>query len=185
VSLVDEYRRRRWERATDSTLMVLSLLFRRPSRWTTSSASATYVVGGTVLFMFVASLAALDAERGRSGANIVIFKDAVWWSFASSADGHRPEGLAHPFWRYRWRGKATHQGDLMANAEDFDARAELVSLLIEKIENDQYPSTTMLDMLEQNLAPDEVPVYVAMLTRRVRSDRFPSIPMLSRLQKYA
>jgi hypothetical protein len=73
----------------------------------------------------------------------------------------------------------------MANAEDFDARAELVSMLIEKIENDQYPSTTMLDMLEQNLAPDEVPVYVAMLTRRIRSDRFPSIPMLSRLQKYA
>jgi voltage-gated potassium channel len=44
---------------------------------------ATYVVGGTVLVMFVASLAALDAERGRAGANIVTFKDAVWWSFAT------------------------------------------------------------------------------------------------------
>jgi hypothetical protein len=73
----------------------------------------------------------------------------------------------------------------MANKDSFDAREELVSMLIEKIEEDQYPSTTMLDMLEQNLAPDEVPVYVAMLTRRIRSDRFPSIPMLNRLQKYA
>jgi hypothetical protein len=73
----------------------------------------------------------------------------------------------------------------MANADSFDARAELVSMLIEKVEEDQYPSTTMLDMLEQNLTPEDVPVYVAMLTRRIRSDRFPSIPMLSRLQKYA
>jgi hypothetical protein len=73
----------------------------------------------------------------------------------------------------------------MPKNDSFDARAELVSMLIEKIEGDQYPSTTMLDMLEQNLKPEEVPVYVAMLSRRIRSDRFPSIPMLSRLQKYA
>ncbi|HSJ22973.1 MAG TPA: hypothetical protein VK964_20605 [Nocardioidaceae bacterium] len=73
----------------------------------------------------------------------------------------------------------------MPKDDSFDARVELVSMLIEKIEEDQYPSTTMLDMLEQNLKPEEVPVYVAMLTRRIRSDRFPSIPMLNRLQKYA
>jgi voltage-gated potassium channel len=44
---------------------------------------ASYVVGGTVLVMLVASLAALDAERGRPDATIVTFKDAVWWSFAT------------------------------------------------------------------------------------------------------
>jgi hypothetical protein len=73
----------------------------------------------------------------------------------------------------------------MANAEDFDVRAELVSVLIQKIENDQYPSTTMLDMLEELLAPEDVPAYVQLLTRRIRSERFPSIPMLHRLQKFA
>jgi voltage-gated potassium channel len=44
---------------------------------------ASYVVGGTALVMLVASLAALDAERGRPDATIVTFKDAVWWSFAT------------------------------------------------------------------------------------------------------
>jgi voltage-gated potassium channel len=44
---------------------------------------ASFVVTGTGLVMFVASLAALDAERGHPDANIVTFKDAVWWSFAT------------------------------------------------------------------------------------------------------
>jgi voltage-gated potassium channel len=44
---------------------------------------AVYVVGGTALVLFVAALAALDAERGHDGANIDTFGDALWWSFAT------------------------------------------------------------------------------------------------------
>jgi voltage-gated potassium channel len=44
---------------------------------------ATYVGGATVLVLFVAALAALDAERGRAGSNIETFGDALWWSFAT------------------------------------------------------------------------------------------------------
>ena len=39
-----------------------------------------YVSGAAVMVMFLASLAILDAERGRSGANIESFGDALWWS---------------------------------------------------------------------------------------------------------
>jgi voltage-gated potassium channel len=39
-----------------------------------------YVSGATVLLVFCASLAVLNAERGQHGANIQNFPDAVWWS---------------------------------------------------------------------------------------------------------
>ena len=39
-----------------------------------------YVSGAAAMVMFLASLAVLDAERGRAGANIDSFGDALWWS---------------------------------------------------------------------------------------------------------
>jgi voltage-gated potassium channel len=41
---------------------------------------AVYVTGATSLVIFCAALAVLDAERGRPGANITTFGDAVWWA---------------------------------------------------------------------------------------------------------
>ena len=40
----------------------------------------TYVVAATSLVLFIASLAILEAERGKPGANIETFGDALWWS---------------------------------------------------------------------------------------------------------
>ena len=39
-----------------------------------------YVSGAAVMVMSLASLAILDAERGRPGSNIESFGDALWWS---------------------------------------------------------------------------------------------------------
>jgi voltage-gated potassium channel len=44
---------------------------------------AVYVAGSTVLVLFVASLAVLDAERGQAGANIATFGDALWWAMTT------------------------------------------------------------------------------------------------------
>ena len=41
---------------------------------------AIYVSGATVLLIFCAALAVLDAERGHTGGNIRSFGDALWWS---------------------------------------------------------------------------------------------------------
>lgn len=41
---------------------------------------AIYVSGATVLLIFCAALAVLDAERGHAGGNIQSFGDALWWS---------------------------------------------------------------------------------------------------------
>jgi hypothetical protein len=69
----------------------------------------------------------------------------------------------------------------VARIEPDDARAELVATLLDKINNDQYPSTTMLDLVEELLTPEETPAYVVFLQDRIRSERYPSIPLLKRL----
>ena len=69
----------------------------------------------------------------------------------------------------------------MARIEQDDARAELVATLLDKVNNDQYPSTTMLDLIEELLTPEEQPAYVVFLQDRIRSERYPSIPLLKRL----
>ena len=44
---------------------------------------AVYVVGSTSLILFVASLAVLEAERGKPGATIKNFGDAIWWAIST------------------------------------------------------------------------------------------------------
>jgi hypothetical protein len=61
------------------------------------------------------------------------------------------------------------------------ARGELIATLLEKVRDDPYPSSTMLDLLEELLTDEERPAYVAFLQDKLRRDRFPSIPMLKRL----
>ncbi|WP_072691205.1 potassium channel family protein [Rhodococcus marinonascens] len=42
-----------------------------------------FAAGSTVLMILVSSLAMLDAERGKSGASITSFTDALWWAVAT------------------------------------------------------------------------------------------------------
>ncbi|MEP9415147.1 MULTISPECIES: potassium channel family protein [unclassified Gordonia (in: high G+C Gram-positive bacteria)] len=44
---------------------------------------AIYTSATAILLIYVASLAVYDAERGRPGATITSFGDAVWWSFVT------------------------------------------------------------------------------------------------------
>jgi hypothetical protein len=69
----------------------------------------------------------------------------------------------------------------VARIDEEDARAELVATLLEKVRSDQYPSNTMLDLIEELLTPEETPAYVVFLQDRVRSERYPSMPLIKRL----
>jgi hypothetical protein len=69
----------------------------------------------------------------------------------------------------------------MANIDTDDARAELIATLLQKVRDDQYPSSTMLDLIEELLTPEETPSYVVFLQDRIRSEKYPSIPLLKRL----
>lgn len=66
--------------------------------------------------------------------------------------------------------------------QDSSTRKALVNALMDKVQSDPYPSSTMLDILESLLRPDEVSEYAELLLTRVGADRFPSIPMIQRLQ---
>lgn len=62
-----------------------------------------------------------------------------------------------------------------------DVRQMLLEVLLQKVATDQYPSVTMLDLIESLLRPEEVPIYVEILLEQVRDETYPSIPMLRRI----
>lgn len=69
----------------------------------------------------------------------------------------------------------------MADNHD-DVRVKLLQRLIDQVEADQYPSTTMMDTIEEMLTPDEVPNYAQVLVSKVADDQYPSIGMIRRIR---
>ena len=70
----------------------------------------------------------------------------------------------------------------MADGDDrFDPRAALLDMLLERVAEDVYPSTTMLDLIEQIAEPDELSAYLTVLLEKIRNDTYPSIPMMQRV----
>ena len=70
---------------------------------------------------------------------------------------------------------------MASNGRGIDVRGELVDLLLEKIASDRNPSITMMNLVEELLAPDDVPAYAAVLMDKVKSERFPSLSMIRRV----
>jgi hypothetical protein len=70
---------------------------------------------------------------------------------------------------------------MASNGKGIDVRGEVVNLLLEKIASDRNPSVTMMNMVEELLAPDDVPAYVGVLMDKVKTDRYPSYSMLRRI----
>jgi hypothetical protein len=73
----------------------------------------------------------------------------------------------------------------MANASNQDLHDQVFQLLMEKIEQDPYPSVTMMDMVEEMLRPDDVEKYASVLMDKIRADSFPSLDLLNRVQSLA
>ncbi len=61
-------------------LLVLLAIFQRVAGRTMRGKVIVYVIGSTIMLLFVASLAVLDAERAEPGATIHSFGDAMWWA---------------------------------------------------------------------------------------------------------
>ena len=73
----------------------------------------------------------------------------------------------------------------MPTADQYDARGELLTALMRKVEDDTYPSSTMLDMIESLLTPEDVESYAEVLLDRIRADQYPSTSMIQRVQGLA
>ena len=67
----------------------------------------------------------------------------------------------------------------------YDVRSELLKNLLSKVEQDPYPSLTMLNLIEELLTPDEVPQYARLLLEKVADEQFPSVSMLARIRDLA
>ena len=70
----------------------------------------------------------------------------------------------------------------MATKQDDDTRTKLFRLLLDKVEQDQYPSSTMLDMIEKIVTPEELPEYAGMLMAKIEDEQYPSFDLIQRLQ---
>lgn len=65
------------------------------------------------------------------------------------------------------------------------AREELLSVLLDKIDRDRFPSTTMMDLVEEMLRPEDVQAYADVLLAKIREDQFPSLDLMDRVRSLA
>jgi hypothetical protein len=62
-----------------------------------------------------------------------------------------------------------------------NVREQVLDLLLEKVENDRYPSPAMLDDIEKLLTPWRREDYADVLMEKIRRDRYPSRTLIARL----
>ena len=73
----------------------------------------------------------------------------------------------------------------MPESERYDTNAIILETLMQKVSEDPYPSTTMLNLIEELLTPETRTAYAEFLSDRITNDQFPSIPMINRLHNLA
>ena len=62
-----------------------------------------------------------------------------------------------------------------------ELRQRLLDSLLEQIEEEQYPSVTMMDRVEGALrTPEQILAYANVLLDKIESSRYPSVTMLNR-----
>jgi hypothetical protein len=59
-------------------------------------------------------------------------------------------------------------------------REQVLDVLLEKVENDHYPSSAMLDDIERILTPWRREDYADVLMDKIRQDRYPSRHLIER-----
>ena len=63
-----------------------------------------------------------------------------------------------------------------------ESQAVLAGVLLKKVREDRYPSSTEMDLIEQILPPQLLPRYVEVLLDKLAQDNRPSIEIIRRLQ---
>jgi hypothetical protein len=66
-----------------------------------------------------------------------------------------------------------------------DPRGQLVKLLLGKVRQDTYPSTTMMDLIEEMVTEEDRGAYIAVLWEKVKDDTYPSLDLMTRLRDQA
>lgn len=61
------------------------------------------------------------------------------------------------------------------------AQEAICAVLIDKIREDPYPSTTMMDLVEQHIPQEQLAEYIDVLLDKIDGERFPSMDMIRRI----
>jgi hypothetical protein len=64
-------------------------------------------------------------------------------------------------------------------------KAKYLRVLLDKVQDDLYPSTTHMAMIEQALPAEWIPHYLDLLLEKVADDPHPSLDMLRRINRLA
>jgi hypothetical protein len=64
-----------------------------------------------------------------------------------------------------------------------EARAVAAGMLLNKVKEDRYPSSTEMSLIEEIIPPQLLPRYVDVLMEKIAQDRRPSISMIHRLNR--
>ncbi len=64
-----------------------------------------------------------------------------------------------------------------------ESRAVLAGVLMKRVREDRYPSSTDMDLIEQIIPPHLLPRYVEVLLDKVAQDQRPSVSMIHRLDR--
>ena len=73
----------------------------------------------------------------------------------------------------------------MANGSGDDVRAQLLELLLDKVDEDKYPSSTMLDIIEKLITPETAPAYAEVLMGKIEDETYPSMSLVRRVLELA
>jgi hypothetical protein len=60
-------------------------------------------------------------------------------------------------------------------------RTQLLELLLDKVEQDNFPSSTMLDLIELLATEEDVQEYAAVLMAKIENKTYPSNALIRRL----
>ena len=71
------------------------------------------------------------------------------------------------------------------NGAGDDVRAQLLELLLDKVDGDNYPSSTMLDIIEQLITPETAPAYADVLMAKIDGENYPSMSLVRRVLQLA
>ena len=69
----------------------------------------------------------------------------------------------------------------MADDIQEEVRSRTLQLLLDKVHADTYPSSTMLDIVEQLLSPQDVGDYAEVLWAKIEGENYPSYALVQRL----
>ena len=67
--------------------------------------------------------------------------------------------------------------------EQYDPRQQLFTTLLRKVERDTYPSTTVMDLIEEIADDRERAAYCRVLLEKVQRDEFPSLDLIKRVSE--